>query len=334
MVKLFHQFIPALILPVPEDCGEFIPADPENGAVGEDLADDGTGALQVKVALVMTVIVVDHLQVIAVKEAYGKRRKILSLPCVLLQVLQEEVERAQVAHRRQRISVRQVVQVADITFQVRNQLVERAGQDTDLVIGPVLQRNVIITGVHFPGCLRQLPERPGQVTGKKRGGQDHKNQQYSQNNHNLLNPPEPVLIDFRYGYSHVQAHTVAQRQPGRLLRHSVEGVVNNGAFIQHTIGRFLFIFAFQFLLGHLRMVNDNSFRIIDESITAGVGPDIVHQSRHGRIINLNTDHAHKGALPVDRHVIGKHKHIQVVCHIGRQPDSLSGGLRHGKPHQG
>ena len=124
LVKLFHQFIPALILPVPEDCGEFIPADPENGAVGEDLADDGTGALQVKVALVMTVFVVDHLQVIAVKEAYGKRRKILSLPCVLLQVLQEEVERAQVAHRRQRIPVRQVVQVADIAFQVRNQLVE------------------------------------------------------------------------------------------------------------------------------------------------------------------------------------------------------------------
>lgn len=149
LIKLLQQFVPALIFPFPENGGKLIPADPEYRTVGENLADGGTGSLQVKVALVMAVSVIDHLQVIAVKETDGKGRKALSLLRILLQILQEEVERAQVAHRRQRVSVRQVIQVADIAFQVGNQFIEGAGQDADLVIGPFLQGDVVIAGVHF-----------------------------------------------------------------------------------------------------------------------------------------------------------------------------------------
>ena len=82
------------------------------------------------------------------------------------------------------------------------------------------------------------------------------------------------------------------------------------------------------------MVNYQSFGIIDKSIPVGVWPDVVHQLRHGRIIDLHADDAHKSSPAVDRNIIGKHPHIQIVRNIRPQPDRPAGGFRNGEPHQG
>jgi len=54
--------------------GEFIAADAENGAVPENIADDFAGALNVLIAGLMSLRVVDLFQVVDIENYDGKRR--------------------------------------------------------------------------------------------------------------------------------------------------------------------------------------------------------------------------------------------------------------------
>ena len=100
---------------------KFITADPENRAVLEDTANQPAGSFYVNIAFVMTVLVVNHFEIIAVKNAYGKIQ-LLSLVQPFLQVLHIVGKRAFVPNRSQGVNKYFPIQVMYQMFLLNNLL--------------------------------------------------------------------------------------------------------------------------------------------------------------------------------------------------------------------
>ena len=95
-----------------QNCGEFITADAEDRAMLERLTDEVARGFQVLIALFMSELVVDFLQVVAIEHAHGEIR-LLAAVDPFLNVLDVLVESALVAHGCQSIDIHPLAQIVD-----------------------------------------------------------------------------------------------------------------------------------------------------------------------------------------------------------------------------
>ena len=297
----------------------------------EHVADERAGRLQVDVAFAMAVPVVDLLQPVAVEDADRELHRAAGLLQLRLQALHEDVEGALVAHRGERVGVREVVQVADVGLHVRDQPVECAGQNADLVVALVVEAAIVVALVHALGDLGQLAQRLGDVAREPHRDQDEHDEQHDRHDDDLVHPALPVGVDLGDGHRDVQPHAVFERQPHGLLRHAFEGVLDEGVVAQQAV-RHLRLHLHRGDV-HARVVDDGAFRVVDERVAVFVQRDVVDLPRHRGVVDFDADHADELAVLIDRHVVGEHAHAQVVRDVGWQPYGLAGGFRHRVPHE-
>ena len=121
LLKLFCQRFPVLVILILQNDSEFIPANPEHRAVLEYTANQLAGRFYVNIALIMPILVVNLLQVIAVKYADGKRKR-LFLVQPFLQCRNIIGKSAAVPDGSQRINKYALVQVVDKMLLFQNLL--------------------------------------------------------------------------------------------------------------------------------------------------------------------------------------------------------------------
>ena len=109
----------------------------------------------------MSIGIVDKLEVIAVQHDKAKLcRKIGSWAAYHIVYLSRgDREGAFIQNAGHGVPIRLAVEIADIDLEVIHQLLERASQDSDLVMTGIFQLNVIVAGRDILRGFRQLLQR-------------------------------------------------------------------------------------------------------------------------------------------------------------------------------
>ena len=206
-IKLLQEFFPVHVVLINENCCKLVPSYAEYGAVAEHAADYGSGFLQVDISLVMTVLVVDLFQFVAVKDADGKLQGIFLIDTAL-DVAYEDVKRALVVKGREGIGVSQIVEVGYVLLQVGSDAAERSCQDAYLIITLVIKPVVVVAHVYLFGNTGKLYEGlyyPVRIP----SDEDYQDNDKHDNNYDDdVGPELPALADFHDGNRYIQVVSV------------------------------------------------------------------------------------------------------------------------------
>ena len=145
---------------------------------------------------------------------------------------------ALVLDRGQCVHIYPLVQVADMVFHMIGKPLEGTGQSAHLVVFAVIQREIVISPVHFlcgaGEFLQRLCDAACIIHGKQAQYQQH----FQRSDDDLTNQRLPVAVCFIDRYADGQAHAIAQRQPRPPLFHAIEGVANKGIAAEQALRGF------------------------------------------------------------------------------------------------
>ena len=197
---------------------ELVAAQAEHRAVGEDPADHAAGFLQIDIAELVAVFVVDDLEIVAVEHDEAEDRLFVRLrfPDGFVHAGGGDIEGRLVLDPGQGVGVSLAVQVADIQLHMVPHLQEGAGQLADLVVPVIVQLHVVFPGGNMLGGPGQLAERLGQA-GNDQGGKHGKGRHDAHGDeddtgHDL----PPGSVDFAVRGHDDQLHAVGQGGIGEL----------------------------------------------------------------------------------------------------------------------
>lgn len=127
--KAVGQRIPVSVILVLQNDSEFIAADSENGAVLKDAADHLACGFDINVAFIMSILVVDLFQIVAIEYAYGKLDRLAAVQ-PLLQLLDMVRKGALVSNGRECVEENTFVQIIDQAFFL-DSVIDMIGRNTN-----------------------------------------------------------------------------------------------------------------------------------------------------------------------------------------------------------
>jgi len=158
LVEALDQGVPVLEVLAPHDHGELVSARSEDGAVLEHLADQVACRLQIHVALLVAVLVVDQLEVVAIEHAYGEFQRGFFVVHVRLQRIDRIRESPSVLRRGQGVNVHALAQLVDVALHMVRQHFERCREPAYLVVAIVIQVEIVVPGIGLLGGRGQVFE--------------------------------------------------------------------------------------------------------------------------------------------------------------------------------
>ena len=159
-----------------------------------------------------------------------------------------------------------------------------------------------------------------------------RHQKDSRDGHNLVDPALPSGVQVLDRNRNYQTHSVAQGHVHGALGDAFVFIFHECVVYVHALRSRRRIIHCRNI--HERMVDQSSVRILEERIAAVMERYAVDDIGHCRIVDLDSENAHKGSVMIDGDIIGNDALVQIVRDVWRQPDRISLELGNGEPHKG